>query len=115
MSVLADNNLKQVNREVAEVFGLALTSRDNKWPEVFTEKTPTRKDEKVTIIKLDNSVTETTDGGAFTQNNIKEIGDYTITQKIFKDAVTLGDFAEEFDNFGKIKQAALEKGLDYAY
>ena len=85
MSVLADNNLKQVNREVAEVFGLALTSRDNKWGEVFSEKTPTRKDEKTTIIKLDNSVTETTDGCAFTSNNIKELGDYTITQKIFKD------------------------------
>jgi len=115
MSVLADNNLKQVNREVAEVFGLALTSRDNKWSEVFTEKTPTRKDEKVTIIKLDNSVTESTDGGAFTANNIKEIGDYTITQKIFKDKISLGDFAEEFDNYGKIKQAAMEKGSDYAY
>ena len=115
MSVLADNNLKQVNREVAEVFGLALTSRDNKWGEVFSEKTPTRKDEKTTIIKLDNSVTETTDGGAFTSNNIKELGDYTITQKIFKDKISLGDFAEEFDNYGKIKQAAMEKGSDYAY
>jgi hypothetical protein len=115
MTVLADNNLKQVNREVAEVFGLALASRDNKWPLVFSEKTPTRKDEKLTIIKLDNSVTETTDGGAFTPNNIKEIGNYTITQKIFKDKISLGDFAEEFDNYGKIKQAAMEKGADYAY
>jgi len=115
MPVLGSNNLKQVNRLVAEVFGLALVDRDNKWPLVFNEKVPTRKDEKTTTIKLDNNVTETTDAGAFTSNDIVEIGDYTITQKIFKDKVALGDFAEAFDNFGKIKKAATEKGLDYAY
>lgn len=115
MSVLAANNLNQVNKLVADVFGLALASRDNKWDKVFVERTPTRKDEKLTIIKLDNSVTESSDGGAFTPNNVKEIGNYTVTQKIFKDSVTLGDYAEEFDNYGRIKQAAMEKGMDYAY
>lgn len=115
MSVLAANNLNQVNKLVADVFGLSLASRENKWDKVFTEVVPTRKDEKLTIIKLDNSVTESSDGGAFTPNSIKEIGNYTVTQKIFKDSVTLGDFAEEFDNYGKIKQAAMEKGMDYAY
>ena len=114
-TVLGVNNLSQVNKLVADVFGLALASRDNKWDKVFAERSPSRKDEKLTIIKLDNSVTETSDGGAFTPNNIKEIGNYTITQKIFKDSVILGDFAEEFDNYGKIKQAAQEKGMDYAY
>lgn len=115
MTVLGSNNLKQVNKTVAEVFGLALVDRDNKWGKVFTEKVPTRKDEKVTIIKLDNSVTEASDGGAFTANNIKEIGDYTITQKIYKDKITLGDFAEVFDNYSKIKASAMEKGMDYSY
>lgn len=115
MSVLAANNLNQVNKLVADVFGLALASRDNKWDKVFTEVVPTRKDEKLTIIKLDNSVTETADGGAFTPSNIQELGNYTVTQKIYKDSVSLGDYAEEFDNYGKIKQAAMEKGMDYAY
>lgn len=115
MTVLGTNNIKQVNRTVAEVFGLALVSRDNKWPLVFNEKNPTRKDEKTTIIKLDNTKTETTDGGAFTANDILEIGDYTVTQKIYKDKITLGDFSESFDNFGKIKAAAQEKGIDYSY
>ena len=113
--VQGTNNLKQVNRTVAEVFGLALVARDNKWPLVFNEKVPTRKDEKTTIIKLDNNVTQATDGGAFTDNNILEIGDYTITQLIYKDKIALGDFAEAFDNFGKIKAAASEKGQDYSY
>lgn len=113
--VQGQNNEKQINRKVAEIFGLALIDRDNKWNKIFNEKVPTRKDEKTTIIKLDNSTTETTDGGNFTDNNIIEIGDYTVTQKIFKDKVTLGDFAEEFDNFGKIKASASEKGLDYAF
>jgi hypothetical protein len=100
---------------VADVFGLALASRENKWDKIFTEKVPTRKDDKLTIIKLDNSVTESSDGGAFTPSLIKELGTYTVTQKIFKDSVSLGDFAEEFDNYGKIEAAAREKGLDYSY
>lgn len=115
MTVLAAQNLQQVNQEVAEVFGLATVSRRESWDRIFKLKTPKRKDEKLTIIKLDNNVTETSDGGAYTPSTIKEIGEYTITQKIFKDNITLGDFAEEFDNYGAIKQAAMEKGMDYAY
>lgn len=115
MSVLATNNLKQVNKEVCDVFSTGYKARVNTWDKVFNRKSPTRKDEITTIIKLDNNVTETTDGGGFTANDIKEIGEYTVTQKLFKDKITLGDFAEEFDNYGKIKQASREKGEDYKY
>jgi hypothetical protein len=113
--MLASNNLKQVNRTVLEVFGLGLTDRVNVWQKVMNESVPTRKDEKTTIIKLDNNFTETVDGGAFTDNDIVEIGDYTITQKLYKDKIAISDFSEEFDNYGAIKQAAGEKGFDYSY
>lgn len=113
--VLGANNLAQINKELNEVFGLNLVMRPKIWAELFTVRTPERKDDKVAIIKLDNTVTETADGGAFTPNNIKEIGSYTITQKIYKDSIPFGDFASAFDNYGKIKQAAGEKGLDYGY
>lgn len=115
MSVLAANNLKQVNKQVCEVFTAGHNARMNVWDKVFMRQTPTRKDELTTVIKLDNSVTETTDGGGFTENTIKEIGEYTITQKLFKDKITLGDFAEEFDNYGSIMKASREKGEDYKY
>jgi len=115
MPTLGADNLQQINLEVAEVFGLATVSRNEKWDQVMRQKTPGRKDEKVTIVKLDNSVSNVADGGAYQPSTVKEIGAYTITQKIYKDSVTLGDFAEEFDNYGAIRQSALEKGLDYAY
>ena len=82
---------------------------------VYNQGTPKRKDERFTIVKLDNFVTETSDGGAYTESAVNEIGDKTITQKIYKDQVSISDFAEEFDNYGAIKQAAMEKGADYKY
>jgi len=115
MTVLALNNIEQVDKLVREVFTAGMNMRTPVFPKVFNIGTPTRLDEKYQIIKLDNTVSETVDGGAFTPSDIKEIGGKTITQKIYKDSVSIGDFAELFDNYGKIRQAAFEKGQDYMY
>lgn len=115
MSVLAANNLEQVNRLVVEAFSAGAILRNNVFQKVYTIQDATRKDEKYQIVKLDNSVTETTDGGSYSQSNIVEIGGKTISQLIYKDAVNIGDFAERFDNYSKIVSTAKEKGMDYSY
>ena len=69
---MGTNNASSVDKLVLEMFTAGLDERTNKWPEVFRQVMPERKNEKFDIIKLDNDVTETTDGGAFTPSDIKE-------------------------------------------
>jgi len=115
MAIMGTNNPSIMDKLVAEAAMSGFALRQNKWQEVFRQYTPERLNEKFTIIKLDNNVTETTDGGAFTPSNVNEIGGKTITQRIYKDSVNTGDFAEAFDYMNAIADAAREKADDYKY
>lgn len=115
MATIAQNNLAQVDRLVLEAFQAGARQYITKYDEVFNIRTPQRKDEKFTIVKLDNAAPEVADGAAFPESNIVELGTNTITQKVFKSAVPISDLSEKFDNYGAIQEAASRKAYQFTY
>lgn len=108
-------NLSQANLKVKEVFNGGFSNYIPKWNKVFITGIPDRLDEKFTIAKIGNEVTEVADGGDAPESQVNELGENTITTKLYKAAVTAGDFSELFDNYGRVRQLISSKGYDFSY
>lgn len=106
-------NLNSLNKLVLEQFVAGKNAAATIYDRLAIIQTPTRKDEKFNILTVDATVHEVADGGAFIPRGVEELPANTVTQKIYKDAVTMGDFAKEFDNYGSILEAAMSFGYQY--
>lgn len=109
------NNLLQANKRVKDVFNGGFSDYIPQWNKVFITDVPQRLDEQFTIAKVGNEVTEVTDGGDAPESSVVELGANTITTKLYKAAVTAGDFSELFDNYGMVNKLISSKGRDFSY
>jgi len=115
MAAIANNLLLNVDKKVLLSFQAGARSYIPTYDKIFNIDKPQRKDEKYGIIKLDNAAPEVADGAAFPESNISEVGEATITTKVFKSAVPISDLSEAFDNYGAIEQAASRKSYQFMY
>lgn len=115
MPTIANNLLEEVDRKVLHAFQAGAQDYRPIYQEVFNVETPQRKDERFTIVKMDNSASEVADGAPFPESSIVELGANTISQKVFKAAVPISDLAEAFDNYGAIERAANRKSYQFMY
>lgn len=115
MATIANNLLAEVDKKVLESFQSGAKSYITQYEKVFDIKTPERKDEKFSILALNNAVTEVADGGAYAKSDINEVALNNISMKLFKESVQISDFSEMFDNYGSIQMAAMDKGRQFNY
>lgn len=115
MATIANNLLLNVDKKILLSFQAGARQYIPTYDKIFNIDKPQRKDEKYGIIKLDNAAPEVADGTAFPESSITEVGDATITTKVFKAAVPISDLSEAFDNYGAIEQAASRKSYQFIY
>ena len=115
MATIANNLLLNVDKKILLSFQAGARQYIPTYDKIFNIDKPQRKDEKYGIIKLDNAAPEVADGAAFPESSITEVGDATISTKVFKSAVPISDLSEAFDNYGAIEQGASRKSYQFVY
>lgn len=115
MGAIGNNNLLQLDKRLKQAFQAGAMDYKPVYDKVFNISTPERKDELFTIVKMDNAATEVSDGAAYPESSIVELGSNTVSQKIFKAAIPISDFSEAFDNYGAIVRAANRKAYQFMY
>jgi|GEM_PF-7128639 len=114
-ATVAQANLNQVDLLVKEAFDGGATAYESKFQQVFVVETPQRKDEKFVVAKTSNAVDEVADGADSPEGSVVELDANTITVKVYKSAIKIGDLPELFDNYGLIQRIGAGKGRDFKY
>lgn len=112
-SVQASANLEQVDKKIMEAYVAGDNAYQSTYDLIFRVRTPERKDERFTIVKTNNAVTETADGGAYPTQPVYEIGANEINQKVYKSAIAIGDLSEAFSANTVIEEVAMQRGQDF--
>jgi len=103
-------NQSDVNKLVLEAFTSGWRTYEPKYPYIFTEMAPQRKDEKFSVTASGGDITQVAEGAAFPQVNIQEAGTKTISQLEYKEALPVTELLRRFDNYGVITEEAAKQG-----
>jgi len=103
-------NSSDANKLVLESFTSGYLMYQPKYPYVFTEREPQRKDEKFSITASGGDISQVAEGASFPQVDIAEVGTKTISQLEYKEAIPVTKLMERFDNYGVVLEEARKQG-----
>lgn len=105
----------EADKKVKEAFVAGMKGYRPVYQEVFNIETPERRNEAFTILKTNAAVAQVQDGGAYPQQDIKELGVNYISVNVFKSALAMSDLTEVFaeKNYGGVSAAASTRGYHF--
>ncbi|OPX88986.1 MAG: hypothetical protein A4E53_01719 [Pelotomaculum sp. PtaB.Bin104] len=103
-------NPSDVNKLVLESFTSGWKSYQPKYPYIFEEREPQRKDEKFSITASGGDITQVAEGAAFPQVDITEVGNKTVSQLEYKESLPVTELLRRFDNYGTVVEEASKQG-----
>lgn len=109
----ASQNLAQVDKKVKIAFNTGARGYISQYEKVFIMETPERRNEKFTIVKTNSGVQEVTDGAPYPVQDVSELGENTISVRVYKSAIVISDLADLFDNYGAIMRTAQTRGYHF--
>lgn len=103
------------DKKIKEEFVAGVKGYLPQYQRVFIIETPERRNEAFSILKTNSAVTQVQDGGAYPQQDIKELGANYIAVNVFKSAIAMSDLTEVFaeKNYGKVSEAAKTRGYHF--
>lgn len=108
-------NPEQIDLKVKEAFATGYGKYTSTFERVFIIEEPDRRNERFTIVKTGKDVDEVSDGADAPEGVVKEIGASTISVRVYKAAIVIGDLADLFDNYGTIMKVAMSKAHHMRY
>ncbi len=103
-------NPSDVNKLVLEAFTSGWRTYTPKYPYIFDEREPQRKDEKFSITASGGDISQVAEGASFPQVDITEAGTKTISQLEYKEALPVTELLRRFDNYGVVVEEASKQG-----
>lgn len=110
MAASTSLNTSDANKLVLEAYMSGWMTYVPKYPAIFTEREPQRKDEKFSVTASGGYIPQTAEGAAFPQVNIAEVGTKTYSQLEYKEALPITKLMQRFDNYGVVIEEATKQG-----
>jgi hypothetical protein len=110
MSATTSLNTADANRLVLEAYVSGWQTYAPKYGYIFSERVPSRKDEKFSVTASGGMIPTVAEGAAFPQVDITQVGTKTYSQLVYKEALPVTSLMKAFDNYGVVTEEASKQG-----